>query len=110
VIARRNQSCLQQQPTLVVKNFEQLVGWSDLQAEVHDGSFVTSFLFRPVLHSSGLDLRRHAVAEVLLDHPPTGFPAAAVEVFVSAAQFPRHVILCLCYRKCCPGFSPIAET
>ena len=89
----------------MVKNFEQLVGWSDLQTEVHDGSFVNSFLVRPVLHSSGLDLRRHAVAVVLLDDAPTRFSAAAIEVSVSASQFPRHEILCLCYRKWCPGFS-----
>ena len=89
----------------MVKNFEQLVGWSDLQAEVHDGSFVTSFLFRPVLHSSGFDLRRHAVPVVLLDDTTVRRSATAVEVSVSASQFPRHKILCLCFRKGCPGFS-----
>lgn len=89
----------------MVKNFEQLVGWSDLQAEVHDRAFVPPSLLFPVPHPSGFDLGRHAVAVVLLDHPPAGLPTAAVEVFVSASQFPRHVILCLCYRKCCPGFS-----
>ena len=69
----------------MVKNFEQLVGWSDLQAEVHDGSFVTSSLVRPVPQPPGLDLRRHAVAVVVFDDATVRSSTTAVEVLVAAA-------------------------
>jgi hypothetical protein len=79
-----------QQPALVVKFCERLIGWANSLAHPNLRLFGLSSLCRFPRHPGRLDLGRGTVSEIVLHHPAIASPAAAVEVLVVLSLLPCH--------------------